>query len=92
MSMKLELVADEKEKLAVTVIGEDHTLLNLLKENAWKAGAKQAAYIIKHPYMSQPEIIIRGKNPRKILAEAAQQIIDDAKEFETLFSREIKKK
>lgn len=90
--MKLEVVKSEKDMLSLFVKGEDHTLLNLLKENSWKRGAKQASYIIKHPYMSEPNLIIRGEKPKKILSDANQMIIDDAKEFGVLFSREIKKK
>lgn len=89
----MELVAIEKakEKMRVEVRGESHTMLNLIRENSWKAGAKQASYIIQHPYISQPEIIIRSKNPPKTLKDAAQIAIDDAKTFQTAFSRAMKK-
>ncbi|NOX71634.1 MAG: DNA-directed RNA polymerase subunit L [Candidatus Micrarchaeota archaeon] len=90
--MKLEVFENGKEKIGIEVIGEGHTLLNILKEEAWSAGAKQASYIIKHPYMSKPKIIVRGKNPKKVLMDAAQRIVDESKEFSTLFSRETKKK
>ncbi|MBN2101807.1 MAG: DNA-directed RNA polymerase subunit L [Candidatus Aenigmarchaeota archaeon] len=90
--MKLEIESQETGKLEVLVKGEDHTLLNIIKENAWKKGADQASYIIKHPYMSDPKLIIRAKNPKKILTDAAQLAIDDSKEFETVFSREVKGK
>ncbi len=92
MSMKLEVESQGTGKLELLVEGEDHTLLNMLKENAWKTGANQASYMIKHPYMSVPKIIIRGKDPKKILSDAAQLAVDDAKEFGVVFSREIKKK
>ncbi len=90
--MKLEIESQETGKLALLVKGEDHTLLNVLKENAWKEGAKQAAYMIKHPYMSDPKLIIRAKDPKKVLINAAQLAIDDSKEFGIVFSREVKKK
>ena len=90
--MKLEIESQETGKLELIVKGEDHTLLNVLKENSWKKGAKQASYIIKHPYMSDPKLIVRAKNPKKVLIDAAQLAIDDAKEFETAFKRETKKK
>ena len=89
--MKLEVLESEKDRLALLVKGEDHTLLNILKENAWRAGAKQASYVINHPYMSEPKLMIRGLNPRKILSDSAQMAVDEAKEFTVLFSREIKK-
>jgi DNA-directed RNA polymerase subunit L len=85
--MNLEIVEKEKEKIKLRIEGETHTFINLLKENAWKAGAKQASYIIENPYLSEPKIIIRGKEPLKILAKASQMVSDQAKEFEAHFKR-----
>ena len=63
--MELSAIDKGKEKMRVVVKGETHTILNLMRENAWKVGAKQASYIIQHPYISQPEIIVKSKNPKK---------------------------
>jgi DNA-directed RNA polymerase subunit L len=89
----MELAATEKtkEKLRVVVRGETHTMLNLIRENTWKAGAKQASYIIQHPYISQPEIIVRSRNPGKTLQDASQMVIDDSKAFSVAFKRAMKK-
>jgi DNA-directed RNA polymerase subunit L len=89
--MELSAIEKGKGKLRVEVRGETHTMLNLIRENSWKAGAKQASYIIQHPYISQPEVIIRSKNPSKTLKDAAQLIIDDSKGFSTAFKRAMKK-
>ncbi len=89
--MKLEIIEDEKNKLKIAVDGESHTLLNILRENAWKSGADQAAYLINHPYNSPPELIIHSDNPRKILNAAAQLIVDQAKEFNKEFTAAAKK-
>ena len=89
--MKLEVVEDEKTKLKVAVHGESHTLLNLLRENAWVAKADQAAYLIDHPYLSVPEIIVQSDSPKKTLTSAVQLVIDQAKEFEKEFSAAVKK-
>jgi DNA-directed RNA polymerase subunit L len=82
MVMKLKVLEETDGKIRIEVDGETHTLLNVLKGNAWKAGAEQASYIIRHPLMSQPELIIRAKNPRKVLKEAANMVIEDAKEMQ----------
>jgi len=89
--MLIKALEKKKEKLRIEVDGETHTLLNLLRENAWKTGAKQAAYIIKHPYLSRPEMIIRAKNPGKVLNDAIQLIINNTKEFEREFGRALKR-
>ena len=85
--MKLRAVEKKKNKWKLGVEGEDHALLNLLRENAWKAGAKQASYAIEHPYLSTPVISVRGANPKNILADSAKAIIDDT----TALRREAKR-
>ena len=89
--MKLEIVEDEKNKLKIAVHGESHTLLNILRENAWKSKADQASYLIEHPYLSTPNIIVHGDSPKKILTAAAQEVVDQVKEFEKEFSASVKK-
>ncbi len=89
--MELTATEKDKEKIRVEVRGETHTMLNLIRENAWKAGARQASYIIQHPYISQPEIIIRSKKPAKTLQDASQIAIDDSREFSRAFKRALKK-
>lgn len=81
----------KKDKLKVEVRGESHTLLNLLRENAWKGKIEQASYMIEHPELSQPKIIVRAKNPKRILVDSAQMAIDDAKCFSREFKRAMKK-
>ena len=86
--MKLNVIEKGKEKISIGIHGETHTFLNLLRENAWKVGCRQASYTIKHPYLSEPKFTVSGKNPLKVLNDATQMIIDQAKEFQT----EVKKK
>lgn len=89
--MKLKKLEKSKDKLALEVMGEDHTLLNLLRGNAWKQNADQASYLIEHPYLSTPKIIIRSKNPQKTLVDAAQEAIDEAIAFQKEFARAKKR-
>jgi DNA-directed RNA polymerase subunit L len=85
--MKLVLLESSEGKMVLEVRGENHTLLNLLRENAWDAGSKQASYMIEHPYLSEPKLIIRADNPKKVLDSSAQAILDSAKEFEREFRK-----
>jgi len=89
--MELSAIEKGKERLRVVVRGETHTMLNLIRENTWKAGARQSSYIIQHPYISQPEIIVRSKNPSKTLRDSAQMVIDDSRDFSVAFKRAMKK-
>ena len=90
--MKLVMMESSKEKMVLEVRGENHTFLNLLRENAWDAGSKQASYMIEHPYLSEPKLIIRADNPKKVLDNSAQAILDSAKEFEKEFKKVSAKK
>lgn len=89
--MELNATEKKKGKYTVEVAGEGHTLLNLLRDSAWETGADQASYMIEHPYMSTPKIIVKGKNPKKILKDSATVVSDQAKEFEKRFKRAMKK-
>lgn len=89
--MKLEVLENEKEKMKVELIGETDTLANLLREKLWAEGAQQAAYMKEHPYLSTTKVIVHGKNPKKLLENAAQAIADEAKEFQVEFGRALQK-
>lgn len=89
--MQLKVLEKGKDSLKVEVAGETHTLLNLLRENAWKAGAKQASYSIRHPYISQPELMVIASDPEKTLASSAQMTTDQAQDFAAAFKRALKK-
>jgi DNA-directed RNA polymerase subunit L len=89
--MELNAIEKAKGRMRIEVRGESHTLLNIIRENSWKEGAEQASYIIQHPYISHPELIVRAKDPAKTLKGAAQKMVDDGKEFSVAFKRAIKK-
>jgi len=89
--MEIKVLEKTDESLKIEVIGETHTLLNLLREKSWKAGASQASYMIEHPYLSNPKIMVRAKNPKKVLSDATQMVADDAAEFTKEFGRVLKK-
>ncbi len=91
VEMEIRTVEKGKNLLKVEVKGESHTLLNLMREKLWKAGAQQASYMIKHPYLSNPVIVVRSADPKKTLSGAAQLVLNDAKEFGKEFSRLAKK-
>ena len=89
--MKLELLESDKNLLKVKVSGETHTLLNLLRENCWKEKADQDSYIQEHPYIAEPYVVVRSKEPKKTLLNATQLVIEQAKEFRSEFEKAVKK-
>ncbi len=89
--MELKVLEKKADKLKLEVRGETHTFLNLITEYAWLARASQASYTIKHPYLSEPVLKVISPNPKKTLSDAAQIIIDRAKEFQKGVERALKK-
>ena len=89
--MKLKKIKKAKNTLRVEVQGEDHTLLNVLREKAWTAGATQASYMIRHPYLSEPTISIIAADPKKVLVAAAQHVATDAAAFQRAFAAALKR-
>ncbi|MEM7819244.1 MAG: DNA-directed RNA polymerase subunit L [Candidatus Aenigmatarchaeota archaeon] len=88
--MKIEVLENEKDKLKIE-IHDNLTLVNLINENIWKQkGVDFSAYSQQHPYLSKPVLIVKGKDPKKIVIEAAEQIIEDVKEFRKHFQNVVK--
>ena len=90
--MKLTMIEKKKDKWRLEASGASHTLLNLLVEKAWDSKALQASYMIKHPYLSKPEIIIRANDPKRVLVDASQLIINDSRDFARELKRVSKKR
>lgn len=90
-SVEIKVLEKTDESVKIEVVGETHTLLNLLREKSWKAGASQASYMIEHPYLSDPKIMVRAKNPKKVLSDAAEMVSEEAREFGKEFSRAARK-
>jgi len=88
--MDLQILEKKKDLWRISVKGENHSLLNLLRENAWASGAKDASYIIEHPYLSDPKIKVKSDNPKKTLTNAIQLAIDQATDFERDFKRDAR--
>jgi DNA-directed RNA polymerase subunit L len=89
--MDLKIIENKKDRLKIEVRGESHSLLNILRENAWASGAKDASYFIEHPYLSEPKIIVKSNNPKRTLTSATQLVIDQASDFEKEIKRATRK-
>ena len=74
--MKIDVLENEDSKLKIR-IHDNLTLVNLLNENLRQQKIDVAAYKKEHIYLSQPELLVRSKDPKKHLLDAAGQIIED---------------
>ncbi len=67
--MKINILQQEKDKLKFEIVGEDHTLCNILRSELWEdSGVDITGYSIEHPVVSNPVFVIESKkDPKKIL-------------------------
>ena len=87
--MNIKVIEEKDDMLKIEI--DDTTLINLLNENVWKQqGVKSSTYKIAHPYLAQPVITVRSKNPKKTLIDAADQIVDDVTTLKKKFQTALK--
>ncbi len=86
--MQLEVIQSEKDKLKVSVKGESHTLTQLVAASA--SDKADVASIQRHPTES-PIIVVHGKNPKKVLTDAAEEIVTICQDIKKEFSRALEK-
>ncbi len=80
----INVVRNETELLEIEIPG-DETLTHLLSRYC----ETDSAAVRDHPFLTEPKIIVYGKNPVKELTKAAENIISDLEEFAELFKKEI---
>lgn len=76
--MELNIIEDKKTKMVFEVKGEDHTFCNAITKEMWKVnGVKVSAYVVDHPLVGVPRIMIETDSsiePRKALKQAASNL------------------
>lgn len=82
--MQIEVIEDDKNKLRISVKGESHTLTQLVAAAA--SDKADVASIQRHPTES-PIIVVHGKNPKKVLEDAAADIVAKCEDLKKEFSR-----
>jgi DNA-directed RNA polymerase subunit L len=91
--MKIEEVQREGRALRFRVVGEDHTMCNLLRKALYEdENVEAAAYRIEHPQLSNPEFYVRVKRgkPEEALVKALKRLEAKLGELEEEFKAELK--
>ena len=91
--MEINIIKEDKTKLEIEIVGEDHTLCNALRRELWKnKDIKAAAYNIEHPLVSQPRFIVQTnkEDPKKALIKASKSLNDEFKKFKDLINKQLK--
>lgn len=88
--MELRLKTKTDKRVEIEFIGENDTLLNLLKQQLLADdGVETATYIMGHPYLDNPLFIVETKSGKAdaALKNAAKELRQQFDEFETLLVR-----
>jgi len=94
LGINLELKKVTDKELRFIIYDEDrHSLPNLLAKLALrKAGVVYAAYILEHPMVSYPEVVIRTDgsiHPLKVLSEVVEEAKKLVEEFLEKFNEAL---
>lgn len=91
VEIKVKVAKKDKDTIEVEIEGARHTLPNLLRQELWNdSSVSLAAYTKEHPYLGNPKLIIKAKDPKKSLVDAVKRLQDDFKRFEKEFSKAAK--
>ena len=76
--MELNVIENTKKKLITEVKGEDHTLMNLIRDELTKdSDVRSAGYRIAHPLIGIPQLVVETnqKTPQKAIVDAAKSLL-----------------
>ena len=87
----MKIIKDTKNELEIEITGETHTLCNALRKALMEdKNVESAAYVIDHPIVGEPNLYIKGKNPRKSLEKAAKTLQKRSDEFKGIIESSLK--
>lgn len=92
--MKINVLEQEKNKLSIEIIGEDHTFCNSIRKELWNdKDVEIAGYSIEHPLVSSPVLTIETekKDPKKVLESAVKRLKDRNSDLKEAFKTVSKK-
>ncbi len=88
--MEVKVDAKNDKYWIVTLIGEDHTLANLIAERLLKdPDVEFAAYVLEHPLVASPKLIVRTKKGDAY--DALKKAIDKVSGEVSDFKAKVKK-
>jgi len=80
--MDLRVLKQDKDYVELEVIGEGHTMCNVIRKEIYnEKGDIIAGYNIEHPLVSNPKMIVKGDKPVKLILNAVDRLKDKNKEL-----------
>ena len=81
--MEFTILEEDKDSIKIRFENEDATFANALKDEIWNDKNVDAATVTKkHPLVSKPELIVQGKDVKKILKTAAENLKKNVEDFD----------
>lgn len=90
--MEIKILNEDKNKIEFEVIGEDHTLCNVIRNELWdQDNVNVSAYNIKHPLISNPIMLVEVNkgDPKTALNSAVSSLKKQIKELRDIFSKKL---
>ncbi|MFA6088513.1 MAG: DNA-directed RNA polymerase subunit L [Candidatus Woesearchaeota archaeon] len=83
--MEVKITENSKDRMSFELIGEDHTLCNVLVKKLQESkDVKYAVYSIEHPLVSVPKLMIEAKDVKAALKKAISELSEQADELKKL--------
>lgn len=97
-SSRVKILKQSDKSIEIELEGEDHTMANLIAKYAIKKPhVVYASYIVSHPLVGNPVIVVTtdgSRNPLDVVEDVLRDIISDARDFaerlEKAFSEGLK--
>lgn len=91
----MELVEKGESSRLIKIVGEGHTLCNLLRaELGEDENVTSSAYTIEHPMTESPKFYVKtkkGKSPERALTDAAGRIVEQLEDLRKQLQKAIKR-
>ena len=88
--MAIRVLAHEKTKLTVELVGEMHTLPHLLSKTLWEdKEVTVSGYHVRHPQVGHAVLFVETtkKDPKKVLLETIGTLKKRSAEFKSRFKK-----
>lgn len=86
--MQVKILEDGKNKLKIELVGETHTVPKAIQNALLQDKTVEFAVAdIDHPLVSNPVVIVKGKNPKLSLKKALKSLKKDFSDIEKAFRR-----
>ncbi|WP_292466978.1 DNA-directed RNA polymerase subunit L [Methanolobus sp.] len=90
--MELKIIDKTEDEMHLEIIGENHTLLNMLKSALLDDQRVQiATYDMKHVSISDPILFVKtdGADPIGVVKDAANSMVAQCDEFMSIFKTAV---